>query len=165
MRKISASLLTLVFLLTASPLWAADQATPQEVYEMVTKAANLLKELGPEGLPAFNDPKGEFVWKDSYVFVMDCGKGTIAAHPNPKLIGLPGDKIRCLKTGRPILLEACQGMSAQGQWNEYWWNKPGQDGIFRKISFAINVPGQPYQVGAGIYNDTVSLDELQKTLK
>lgn len=40
-----------------------------------------------------------------------------------------------------------------------WPRKKGEQPS-RKIAFIIQVPGQPYQVAAGIYNDTITLDEL-----
>ena len=53
-----------------------------------------------------------------------------------------------------------------GSWGEYVWPKPvaGADGeitytkeAFRKVSYMIAVDGQPYQLGAGIYNDPMTI--------
>lgn len=148
----------------ALPALAQDKATPEEVYNKVVQAASLLQNLGPDGLDAFNDPQGEFVWKDSYVFILNCEDGKIAAHPMKKYIGLPAGKIKCYKTGRPIMMEACGKVNEKGLWKEYWWPKMGEKGTHRKISFLIPVQGTPYQAGAGIYDETTDVEALNKAL-
>ena len=62
---------------------AEEKATPQEVYEKVLAAAQMIEQLGPEGLAALSDTK-EFVWKDSYVWAVNCSEKKVAAHPNKK---------------------------------------------------------------------------------
>ena len=52
-----------------------------------------------------------------------------------------------------------------GVWVEYWWEKLGEEKPARKISFMVQVPGQPFQVTAGIYDDSTSVEELNKSLK
>ncbi len=36
--------------------------------------------------------------------------------------------------------------------------------ISRKVTYMLNVKGQPYQVGAGVYNDTATVKELNTLL-
>ncbi|MEA3223454.1 MAG: calcium:proton antiporter, partial [Thermodesulfobacteriota bacterium] len=60
-----------IFNLTA---YAGDKATPKEVVQKVRTAADFLSKAGKPGLPEFNDPKGRWVWKDTYVWVLDCAK-------------------------------------------------------------------------------------------
>ncbi len=144
---------------------AAEKATPAEVYEMVLKAAEVIEQLGEEGLSAFMQ-KGEFTWKDSYVFVFNCSKLELAAHPNNKLIGLNMSKLwdkNKDKSKRKLhVVELCQrSTNPNGAWVEYYWEKLGETEPARKISFIIKVPGQPYEVSAGIYDDSMTLEELQ----
>lgn len=152
-----------------SPVFSGESASPEEVYEKVNMAATVLENLGQEGLEAFMDPKGEFVWKDTYVWVLDCQHWTNAAHPmNHKLVGMPLKDIQCKKTGKKFFQAFCEvSQKPYGGWIEYWWPKPGKpaDQLFRKIAFVIQVPNQPYQVASGIYNEAVSLEELNKTLQ
>jgi signal transduction histidine kinase len=146
-----------------------EKATPQEVYELVIKAATMLEQLGSEGLTALSDTR-EFALKDSYVYAVNCDEDTVVAHPSKKYIGLklseiydknPDESKRKLHN-----LEMCDGAnSPNGIWVEYWWEKLDDETPHRKISFMIQVPGQPYQVTAGIYNDTVTIEELNETLK
>ena len=58
-----------------------EKAAAQEVVEKVQKAAKSLSQSGEAGLAQFDKKESPGVWKDTYVFVFDCAKGTIAAHP------------------------------------------------------------------------------------
>ena len=37
--------------------------------------------------------------------------------------------------------------------------------ISRKVSYMLSVKGQPYEVGAGVYNDTATVKDLNALLK
>lgn len=147
--------------------FAQDKATPTEVYDQVNKASEMLTQLGADGLPAFNDPKGEFVWKDSYVFVLDCSKLTLAAHPDKRYVGADATKIIDLKTKAPILKEACSEATAKGLWKAYYWYIPGTKDVARKVSFSIPVVvnGTKYLVGAGVWDAEVDVDKLNAGTK
>ena len=161
----------LLGLLSVAPItgFAEEKATPQEVYDMVLKAATVVEQLGPEGLEALSNTK-EFTWKDSYVWAVNCSEKKVAAHPNKKYIGLDlskrYDKNPDASKKKLHNIELCEGAAnPNGVWVEYWWEKLGEDKPSRKISFMIQVPGQPYQVTAGIYDDTTTIEELNKTIK
>ncbi len=165
MKKTVICLLAMLLGFSIGIAGAGEKATPQEVYEMVVKAASVMESLGAEGLKAFNDPKGEFAWKDTYVLVTNCQEGVIAAHPSPKLIGLQSSLVKCKKTNRLILQETCAAVSPKGHWIEYWWPKLGSDKVFRKLLFVVPVQGTPYQVAAGIYDDNIKVDNLMSAIK
>ena len=170
MKKFFSLAIALLFSMTALSAAAQESATPQEVYDKVLSASATLEQLGAEALPAFNDPKGEFAWKDSYVFVIDCEKDVIVAHPNKKLIGMKSsvikDKPGNLRQPKELGKELCvAGQNPNGGWVEYYWEKLGSDKPERKISFVASVPGQPYTVIAGIYDDQTDIQALNKGLK
>ncbi|MFZ1985112.1 MAG: cache domain-containing protein, partial [Desulfatitalea sp.] len=101
-----------------------------------------------------------FVYKDTYVYVMQCPEYMVA-HPFA-LDKLQGKDLRPIY---PFQSTLCQGATNKyGTWVEYRWPKPGQTEPFRKITFIINVEGTPYQVAAGIYNDDITVDQLNKTM-
>ena len=138
-----------------------DKATPQDVYNLVLKAYEVVKVLGEKSLPAFNDPKGEFVFKDTYVLVERC-PSEMVAHPfaMDKLKGVDLDK------SLPFNQSLCQaGAQPGGGWVEYMWPKPGATEPSRKVSYSLRVEGTPYTVMSGIYSDTEKVDELNKTLR
>lgn len=161
---ISVGFLVVFILSVAGSGFADDKATPQEVYQMVVNAANMVESLGEEGINALSNSK-EFIWKDSYVWAVNCAEGKVVAHPNKKLIGLDLSKIYDKnpdESKRKLHnLEMCEGAKRPyGVWVEYWWEKLGETKPARKISFMIQVSGQPYQVTAGIYDETTSIEEL-----
>lgn len=156
-----------IFMMVPCQGIAEEKATPQEVYDMVLKAATMIEQLGAEGLDALSNTK-EFIWKDSYVWAINCNEKKVAAHPNKKLIDLDFSKLYDKNTDsakrKMHVMEMCGGVNnPYGIWVEYWWEKLGEEKPARKISFMIQVPGQPYQVTAGIYDDTTSIEELNKT--
>jgi len=140
-----------------------EKATPQEVVQKVRQASSTLSQSGEAGLGQFNQKQGPWVWKDTYIFVFDCAKGTIAAHPmRPDLIGKDATSLRGTH-GRKFFPKLCQATtSPSGVWVEYWWPKPGEKEGSRKVSYALKAGNTPYVVGAGIYDDKVAIADLQK---
>jgi hypothetical protein len=154
-------IIVLLVLFSISTVQAdSGKATPQDVYELVLKAYEVVKTFGDEALEAFNDPKGEFVYKDTYAYVLKC-PSEMAAHP------FAMEKLRGVDLNTfSFTAKSCEAASkSQGEWVEYMWPKPGEEKPSRKIVFAIGVEGTPYQILAGIYNDTASIEELNSTLQ
>lgn len=148
---------------------AEDGATTNDVYELIIKAVPVVQELGDAGLAAFNDPKGEFVYKDAYVIVLDCSTMKMVAHPNPKVIGLSLDGVD--KNPDPAKVkhqgrEMCQlSKNPNGGWLQYYWTNLGSDEIVRKVGFAIGVSGTNYALVSVISDETSNVDELNASLK
>lgn len=152
----------------ASAALADDAVTPEEVIAKVREAAALLAKDGKAALSLIESEGSPFIWKDTYVFVLDCGADVIAAHAVPASRGV---KISSLKDadGKFYGAEMCAAADKPGgSWAEYVWPKPVEENgetvyskeAYRKVSYLISVEGQPWQVGAGIYNDPLSLAEL-----
>ncbi len=146
--------------------WAGEKATPQEVIAKVKEAAAVLEKEGSAGLAQFTNKNSKWVWKDTYVFVFNCQKGTVAAHPiKPQLAGKNLMGIKDVK-GNMFFVQLCEAAkNPKGGWVEYWWPKPGEKTPSRKITYILQVPGQPYQVAAGIYDPNTSVADLNKLLK
>lgn len=161
MKKI-AMLISFAILISCTNVSAEDdKATPEDVYNLVLKAYEVVKALGEESFPAINDPQGEFVYKDAYAFVQRC-PSEMAAHPfaMEKLKGVDLDK--AFAFNRPL----CDaGEKPGGEWTEYMWPKPGETEPSRKVSYSLRVEGTPYTVMAGIYSDTAQIEELNKSLR
>ncbi len=160
MRKIFAGA-AMVAAVALTPANAGENATAREVIEKVRDAAAMLARDGERGIATIADPASPFMWKDTYVFVVDCEADRVLANPAfPKRVG--GDiKQHTDYSGYrygPVLCETA--MRANGGWIEYQWAPAGGDTGQRKVSYVVSVPGRPYQVGAGIYNAQRSLEEL-----
>lgn len=124
-------------------------------------------EKGEAGLAEFNDPKGPWIYKDTYVFVTDCAKDVMVGHPMSSFLGAKVSGIMDKKDGTyPVGTNFCEAAkNPNGGWVEYYRNKLGSEEPVRKISYMLKVPGQPYEVGAGIYDEEKSLDELNAMIK
>ena len=138
-------------------------ATPQEVYDKVVEAAAFLSKAGKEGLKEFENPQGKFVWKDTYVWVTECEGIYCSLGPQSQLVGLGISKVKCYKTGKFYILILCDRVQANpsGAWVEYWWPKPGVEKPQRKVSFMKQVPGQPFQVVAGVFDESTTMEQLK----
>ncbi|MHC1727556.1 MAG: cache domain-containing protein [Syntrophobacteraceae bacterium] len=86
-RSIILSVILLLGLMLSAPRFAC--ASLDEAKAMVEKGEAYFKANGKEkALQAFNDPKGEFVKGDLYLFVYGPNYAVIAHPINPKLIGV-----------------------------------------------------------------------------
>jgi signal transduction histidine kinase len=149
---------------------ADDQATPEEVIAKVQAAASYIETEGEAGLSLFDEAETDYVWKDSYVFVWDCAADTVVAHPVSANRGLKLSTITDIagKALGPLLCAAAK--RPHGGWAEYSWPRAvratGADNLEysgkpeRKVTYMLSVAGQPYQVGAGIIDETDTLAEL-----
>ena len=63
-------------------------------------------------------------------------------------------------------MKKCEvGRQPNGGWIEYQWPKPGETEPSRKVSFSIAIPDTAYVVSGGIFNDDLSVAELNKSLR
>ena len=133
--------------------WASDAATADEVVAKVKESAAAVTAGGAAALADFNDPKGKWAWKDTYVFVMDCKEGVMTAHPSEKVKGMKLADLKA-KDGKDLgpALCAAAAKGSNGGWVEYMWTKPGAEGNFRKVSYVL--PAGAYAVAAGVYDET-----------
>ena len=135
-----------------------DKATAQEVVAKVKEAASSLSKTGD--VAQFNQKQGPWVWKDTYIFIEDCGKKVMAAHPlRPDLVGkdlasiedargkslYPDPEAFCKK-----VQQRRSGIWRSGTWSGYWWPKPGESVGSRKLTYHLSAEGTPYLVSAGV---------------
>jgi cytochrome c len=144
-------------------------ATAEEVVSKVRAAARFLHDKGTSGYADFNQKDSKWVWKDSYVFVYDCRKDRMIAHPmRPDLVGKPIMQVTD-NSGKYIFKELCKaGNEARGGWVEYSWPKPGAGRLSRKVSYALAADisfAAGIQVSAGIYDEGITLPELEKVVE
>jgi len=135
-----------------------NRATAQEVVAKVKEAASTLSKTGD--VAQFNQKQGPWVWKDTYIFIEDCDKKIIAAHPvRPDLVGKDLMSIKDAK-GKSLypdpegfckrVQERRSGIWRSGAWSGYWWPKPGEKEASRKLTYHLSAEGTPYLVSSGI---------------
>ncbi|WP_291993257.1 cache domain-containing protein [Candidatus Accumulibacter sp. ACC003] len=147
----------------------AGAAAADEAISKVRAAAQFLHQKGSSGYAEFNNKDGRWVWKDSYVFVYDCRQDRMMAHPmRPDLVGKPIMQITD-NTGKYIFRELCKaGAEPHGGWVEYMWSKPGAGALSRKLSYSLAADiafASGIQVSAGIYDEKLTVQELDKVLE
>ncbi|MBF0225654.1 MAG: cache domain-containing protein [Desulfobacterales bacterium] len=165
MKPIIKLLVFLFLFVVSSPIYAEESGNPKEVLAKVKDAVEFLSKAGESGFAEFNTDKGKWSWKDTYVFIMKCDEVALYGHPNPNLRHKDLSKLKD-KNGNYFFIQLCDAAkNSKGGWIEYLWPKPGETTPSRKISYVIQVPGTPYQAGAGVYNEDVSMDELNKLIE
>ncbi len=154
MRKLGiAALVTMFGLLLAAGAFA-ENATKEECVAKSKDAAQLVNDKGlDEAVKEIGDKNGKFVWKDSYVFLMDLD-GKMLAHPMSP--GLVGKNLLDMKDkgegGKLLFKEFVEVAKDKGEgWVDYMWPKPGEKTPSKKLTYVYRVPGKNLLVGAGIY--------------
>jgi signal transduction histidine kinase len=151
------ALQTTVIMAILMGFWAgivwAEGATKEEVVAKCEAAAELIRTNGLDAATqAIGDRQGAFVWKDTYVFLMDLD-GKMLAHPIKPELTQRDNLLQVNDTaGKPLFVEFIQVAGNRGKgWVDYMWPKPGEDKPVAKSSYIYRVAGTPYFVGAGIY--------------
>jgi ABC-type uncharacterized transport system substrate-binding protein len=136
-----------------------ETATPNDVVCQVQHATTQLSEQGETGLQAFDKPKGKWVWKNTYMFVVDCDANKIVAHPFPELLKDNQQLTRFMEKRKKL----CEtGDLPHGGWLSYLWTEPGSSQALRKMTYVKSVKNTPYQIAAGIPDTGIALEELNK---
>jgi signal transduction histidine kinase len=153
MKKITLVSILLVFLLSANGFAAEESATKEECVMKCHEAAALVTSKGlEEAKKLIGDPKGPFVWKDSYVFLMNLD-GKMLAHPfQPELCKQEHVLLMTDPTDKALFVHFVNLARKVGHgWVEYMWPKPGKTTPAKKLTYIYRVPDQDLFVGAGVY--------------
>ena len=154
MNRCALYLATIVLaVLLVFPAMAAESATKEECVEMCREAAALITAKGVEkGIEKISDQRGPFVWKDSYVFLMNLD-GKMLAHPfKPELTRKDHVLLMTDPTDKALFVHFVNLARTRGEgWVEYMWPKPGKSTPHKKLSYIYRVPDTDLFVGAGVY--------------
>jgi signal transduction histidine kinase len=138
------------------------------VVQRVQQAARDIAKQGEAGLATYQSKNDISVWKDSYVFVVTCEGGSAVTVAHPVRLELKGQAAaQTLKYGpRPgeqLGADYCtQGRKPHGGWVEYNFPKAGGTQPERKVSYFLAAQGTPYVAGAGVYDATTKIEDLEK---
>lgn len=147
--------LTLMIALALSGTAFAGTATRLECVEMAKKAAELILQGEAAALEEISKKDGPFVWKDSYVFVMNL-KGKMLAHPiMPGLTRMDtmlNTSDKNIEKPKMIFVDFVVTAATKGEgWVDYLWPKPGETSPSPKDTFVYRVPGTDLFTAAGYY--------------
>ena len=142
-----------------------ERATAEEVVDKVKQAAAVLAEEGEAGLASFRGPRSPYIWKDTYVFVSDCDRGIVLAHPfQPEREGKPiadGATYGGVTAAERAEAQCAAARRPGGGWWAYRFPEPGGAELVRKVSYLLLVPGRSWIVGAGVYDETTPIEEFE----
>lgn len=122
-----------------------------EAKALVDKAVEFIAVNGKDkAIEAFNNPQGEFVKEDLYIFMFEYGGLCVGHGTNPKLLG---KNILDLKDaeGKLFIHEFVEKVKSGGGWVDYQWTNPETKKIQPKSSYVKGIEGNDYYVGCGIY--------------
>lgn len=134
---------------------AEEGATREECVAMTKAAAKLLLEDKEAGIAEIANKEGKFVWKDSYVFLMDM-QGNMLAHPFIPQLTEKGSLLHVTDKNNDnpklIFVKFVEIAQKNGEgWIGYMWPKPNSREPTNKFTFIFRVGYTDMIVGAGIY--------------
>jgi cytochrome c len=145
-----------VFLMIVSMVFGltilAQASSLEEAKALADKAAAYVKANGKDKAAAeFNNPNGEFVKGDLYVFLQDFNGVLLAHGGNPKLVGQNHIEIKD-PTGKLFTKEMVDTVKTKGGgWVEYTWTNPATKKVQPKKSWVQRVEGMDIYVGCGLF--------------
>lgn len=159
MRKfaVAALVITTCFAFAANAL--ADSVAREKCVAKCKEAIQLIQDKGLDpALATINNKDGGFVWKDSYLFVVDFQGKTVANAYFPHSAGMDIIHLKD-KDGRMVIQEMIEIAKTKGEgWLEYMWPKPedmhkplDQRTFSKKVSYVLRVPGQDMFAVAGVH--------------
>ena len=152
-QKLFLCIFAIPLIFASSAAFSVDKGTADEAVALVKKAAAYLNANGKEkAFAEFNNPAGQFVLKDLYVFVYSMnGDGINLAHgANSKMIGKNLLELKDVD-GVYIVKEfykVANGKSGKG-WVDYKWSNPVTKAFEPKSTY-IEKAGDVI-IGCGIY--------------
>jgi signal transduction histidine kinase len=123
------------------------------IVNLVEKAAGMLNELGKAGFSRLKDDSDEFVFMDTYVFVVALSG---VEYVNPAFPNLEGRNLLDYKdaAGNFLVKEMIEKTeNAASAWVEYFWPRPGSGEAVKKLAYVrrISVDDEMMIIGAGLY--------------
>ncbi len=138
MKKILTVLLTGIFLLGLASAALASSAA--EATALVDKAIAFYKANGKDkAFAEFNNPKGQFIKGDLYIFIWDLNGVVLAHGANEKLINKDVSQLKDVD-GKLFVQEAVQLAKSKGSgWVDYKWTNPTSKKVEGKSTFVKKV--------------------------
>ncbi|MCX6284000.1 MAG: cache domain-containing protein [Bacteroidetes bacterium] len=123
--------------------------------DAVNDAMSLIRTMGKDAFRILRDTSSEFVYKDTYVFVLDSLCNTLVNPADPSLEGKNQKEMKDA-SGKFFIQDIVKVATENGQgWVDYLWPKPGTTKAIRKSSYVkkMIVRGEILIVGTGVYLD------------
>jgi signal transduction histidine kinase len=130
-----------------------DRMERRFVVDVVTDAVGQIEKNGRAAFAFLYDPKGPFIVKDAYVFVVDMNGTELV---NPAFPNLEGRNLLDLKDTerKQLIREMLKVVQTRGAgWVDYMWPKPGESVSTQKSTYVTRakIGDQDLLVGCGVY--------------
>jgi cytochrome c len=124
------------FIFAISTASAAEKGTADEAVALVKKAVAYVKANGAEkAFAEFNNPKGQFINRDLYIFAQDMDGKMLAHGANSKLIGKSLIDVKDAD-GKMFAKEIVEVAKTKGSgWIDYKWPNPVTKAIELKSTY------------------------------
>ncbi len=156
MKKLSTLVLVLFGgLIFCGTALAEDSPTRDEVVAKCKEAAAMVLQDKEAAIAEIGNKEGRFVWKNTYVFLMDM-EGNMLAHPMIPQLTEKGSLLHVSDKNKDqpklIFVEFIEMAKKNGEgWIWYKWPKPNEREPSDKFTFIYRVGYTDMFVGAGIY--------------
>lgn len=149
--KVFFILVTVMALVTQFAQIALAGGSAEEAQALVENAMKYFQENGKEkAVIAFNDPQGEFVNGELYIFMFGYDGVCVAHGYNPKLVGKNLTELKDAN-GVAFIQEFAVKAKDGGGWVDYQWTNPVTKKVQAKSSYVKGLEGTDLYVGCGIY--------------
>lgn len=153
-KKMAFLSLTIVFTLLCfgAVMAEGEKATKEECVAKCKEVAAIAQEKGLDAaIEAVMAPGSPFVWKDSYVYILDMN-GTVLAHPiSTKLKGQSAMGFKDAN-GKLFIAESINLTKDKNEgWVDYMWMVPDTKEIKPKQTYLYKIPGKEALALAGVY--------------
>jgi signal transduction histidine kinase/quercetin dioxygenase-like cupin family protein len=130
-----------------------DRMEKAFVVDAVRHAVREVEQNVKAAFEIFHDPKGPYIAKDAYIFVIDMNGVELV---NPAFPNIEGRKLLELKdtNGKQFYKEMIRMIQTKGEgWLDYMWPKPGESVSTQKSAFVCSARfgEQELMVGCGVY--------------
>jgi len=144
--------LAVVMIVSLAGAVMADDEAAAAVKAMVERGVIMAIAEGQEAaLAAIGNPEGPFIDGDLYLFAGLVSDVIMVAHPYSSLLN---QDLSTYEDPQGNLLFAnfvAVASEAGAGWSEYWWPKPGEEDVSRKLTYIMKVAGQDLYIGCGYY--------------
>jgi len=129
---------------------AQSKGNEADAVALVKKAVDYMKKNGKEkALAEFSNPKGEFIDRDLYIFVIDQKAKMLAHGTLPKIIGKDVIEMKDADGGYLFKDMLAATATKQNAWVHYKWPNPVSKNIEAKSTYLERV--DDLVIGCGIY--------------
>ena len=148
---VSCILIAMIVTLLSGSVFA-DDAAAAAVKAVVERGVIMAIVEGQDAaLAAIGNPDGPFIDGDRYLFAGLLSDVIMVAHPYSSLVN---QDLSTYEDPQGNLLFAnfvVVASDAGAGWSEYWWPKPGEEDVSRKLTYIMKVAGQDLYIGCGYY--------------